>query len=267
MHAESPLNPYRLHHNLATHRNAPGISCYTRDWDSPIIHETTSPCRRSRRRNHGLAHRRPLRQCRNSGRSCSISFSPTSRSAMPPRWRASRPPRSRSPARFFTAAAAALITPGNFDDDLGRPRRLRLDHRSRHRESRDQARAAAKRGRACARPAPSSPPTPAAFRWRSISEGFAPSSAQHFLGTHFFNPPRYLHLVEMIPGPDTAARSPATSSPTSAIVHLGKGVVPLQGHAELHRQSHRQLLRRHRPQAHRRRTITPSKKWTRSPAR
>lgn len=26
---------------------------------------------------------------------------------------------------------------------------------------------------------------------------------QHFLGTHFFNPPRYLHLLEIIPGPKT----------------------------------------------------------------
>jgi 3-hydroxyacyl-CoA dehydrogenase len=31
---------------------------------------------------------------------------------------------------------------------------------------------------------------------RQISEGFPPNSAEHFLGTHFFNPPRYLHLME-----------------------------------------------------------------------
>jgi 3-hydroxyacyl-CoA dehydrogenase len=37
-----------------------------------------------------------------------------------------------------------------------------------------------------------------------ISEGFPHDFRQNFLGTHFFNPPRYLHLMEMIPGADTA---------------------------------------------------------------
>ena len=37
---------------------------------------------------------------------------------------------------------------------------------------------------------------------REISEGFSDSFRKHFLGTHFFNPPRYLHLLEMIPGAD-----------------------------------------------------------------
>ncbi len=36
-----------------------------------------------------------------------------------------------------------------------------------------------------------------------IAEGFDPELRRHFLGTHFFNPPRYLHLVELIPGPAT----------------------------------------------------------------
>ncbi len=38
----------------------------------------------------------------------------------------------------------------------------------------------------------------------SISDGFEREFRQHFLGTHFFNPPRYLHLLEMIPGADTS---------------------------------------------------------------
>jgi 3-hydroxyacyl-CoA dehydrogenase len=47
---------------------------------------------------------------------------------------------------------------------------------------------------------------------------------RHFLGTHFFNPPRYLHLVEIIPGPDTL---PEVLDAVSefADVRLGKGVV------------------------------------------
>ena len=45
-----------------------------------------------------------------------------------------------------------------------------------------------------------------------------------WLGTHFFNPPRYMHLIELIPTPDTA---PATLSRIGEFVdhRLGKGVV------------------------------------------
>jgi len=37
-----------------------------------------------------------------------------------------------------------------------------------------------------------------------ISQGFSENLRQHFLGTHFFNPPTYVRLIELIPGPDTA---------------------------------------------------------------
>lgn len=37
----------------------------------------------------------------------------------------------------------------------------------------------------------------------SIAEGRSESFKQHFLGTHFFNPPRYVKLVEVIPTADT----------------------------------------------------------------
>lgn len=38
-----------------------------------------------------------------------------------------------------------------------------------------------------------------------IAEGRSEDFRQHFCGTHFFNPPRYLRLFEIIPGPDTKA--------------------------------------------------------------
>ena len=58
----------------------------------------------------------------------------------------------------------------------------------------------------------------------SIGESCSESFRQHFLGTHFFNPPRYLKLLEVIPGPDTLPHV------TDAIVNfgqnrLGKGIV------------------------------------------
>lgn len=36
-----------------------------------------------------------------------------------------------------------------------------------------------------------------------IAKGRSEDFRKHFLGTHFFNPPRYLRLLEIIPGPDT----------------------------------------------------------------
>lgn len=36
-----------------------------------------------------------------------------------------------------------------------------------------------------------------------MAEGRSGDFRTHFLGTHFFNPPRYLRLLEIIPGPDT----------------------------------------------------------------
>jgi len=37
-----------------------------------------------------------------------------------------------------------------------------------------------------------------------MNEGRSDDFKQHFCGTHFFNPPRYLKLLEIIPGPDTS---------------------------------------------------------------
>lgn len=52
------------------------------------------------------------------------------------------------------------------------------------------------------------------------SDGFR----QRFLGMHFFNPPRYLHLLEIIPTARTAPETIATARAFSERV-LGKGVV------------------------------------------
>ncbi len=46
-----------------------------------------------------------------------------------------------------------------------------------------------------------------------------------FLGTHFFNPPRYMRLLELIPTPDTS-REVIDRVTEFAEVRLGKGIVP-----------------------------------------
>ncbi|MEE2638542.1 MAG: 3-hydroxyacyl-CoA dehydrogenase NAD-binding domain-containing protein [Acidobacteriota bacterium] len=58
----------------------------------------------------------------------------------------------------------------------------------------------------------------------AIAEGRSREFRRHWLGTHFFNPPRYLRLVEIIPTADTAAEA---VSALSAFVdrQLGKGIV------------------------------------------
>jgi 3-hydroxyacyl-CoA dehydrogenase len=38
---------------------------------------------------------------------------------------------------------------------------------------------------------------------KDMTEGLSKEMVRHFLGTHFFNPVRYMHLLELIPGPDT----------------------------------------------------------------
>ena len=58
----------------------------------------------------------------------------------------------------------------------------------------------------------------------SIVEGMPEELRQHWFGTHFFNPPRYMRLLEMIATPETDAADMA------AIAHfcdqrLGKAVV------------------------------------------
>ncbi|MCB0047044.1 MAG: enoyl-CoA hydratase/isomerase family protein [Caldilineaceae bacterium] len=57
-----------------------------------------------------------------------------------------------------------------------------------------------------------------------ISEGRSESFKQRFLGTHFFNPPRYLHLLEIIPTQET---DPAVVERMKRFGEdvLGKGVV------------------------------------------
>ncbi|MFN8488318.1 MAG: 3-hydroxyacyl-CoA dehydrogenase NAD-binding domain-containing protein [Caldilineaceae bacterium] len=57
-----------------------------------------------------------------------------------------------------------------------------------------------------------------------INEGRSASFKKRFLGTHFFNPPRYLHLLEVIPTPDTDPAIVARMKDFAEHV-LGKGVV------------------------------------------
>jgi 3-hydroxyacyl-CoA dehydrogenase len=58
----------------------------------------------------------------------------------------------------------------------------------------------------------------------ALAEGRSADFRRHFLGTHFFNPPRYLQLLEIVPTPDT---DPAVVDLISQFGdhRLGKGIV------------------------------------------
>ncbi len=128
------------------------------------------------------------------------------------------------PGAFFTADAAKLVTTGNFDDDLHRIAECdwiievvteRLDIK----------RALYTRLMEHRRPGAIVSTNTSGIPLTSIAEGYPDDFRQHFLGTHFFNPPRHLHLCEIIPGPATKPEI-VTFISDFCDRHLGKGVVP-----------------------------------------
>ena len=59
---------------------------------------------------------------------------------------------------------------------------------------------------------------------RQLLEGRTPEFRSRFLGMHFFNPPRYLHLLEIIPTKDTSKETLDSATRFSDRI-LGKGIV------------------------------------------
>ncbi|MBA4072272.1 MAG: 3-hydroxyacyl-CoA dehydrogenase [Gemmatimonas sp.] len=57
-----------------------------------------------------------------------------------------------------------------------------------------------------------------------LLKGRADAFKRNFLGTHYFNPPRYMHLLELIPTPHTAPETLATIREFSERC-MGKGIV------------------------------------------
>ena len=57
-----------------------------------------------------------------------------------------------------------------------------------------------------------------------ISQNLSPQFKSRFLGTHFFNPPRYLKLLEIIPLPETD-KTVVNTIVNFGNIHLGKGIV------------------------------------------
>ncbi|HXK02541.1 MAG TPA: 3-hydroxyacyl-CoA dehydrogenase/enoyl-CoA hydratase family protein [Verrucomicrobiae bacterium] len=129
----------------------------------------------------------------------------------------------QKPVAFMTESARALIAPGNFEDDLARVARCEWIVEA-VAENLEIKRALWSRVAALRAPGSVCSTNTSGIPLARISEGFDGDFRRHFLGTHFFNPPRYLHLAEIIPGPETL---PEVLDWVSSFcdLHLGKGVV------------------------------------------
>jgi 3-hydroxyacyl-CoA dehydrogenase len=130
----------------------------------------------------------------------------------------------QKPGAFFLDSSAALITPGNFDEHLDRVSKADWIIEA-VTEKLDIKRSLWKRVEPLRRADAIVSTNTSGIPLRQISEGFSAEFRRHFLGTHFFNPPRYLHLLELIPGADTDPEILAFVA-SFAERRLGKGIVP-----------------------------------------
>ncbi|HET8548682.1 MAG TPA: 3-hydroxyacyl-CoA dehydrogenase/enoyl-CoA hydratase family protein, partial [Bryobacteraceae bacterium] len=130
---------------------------------------------------------------------------------------------NQNPRAFFTETATMLVTAGNFEDDLGRLAESDWIIEAVTENLGIKRNLWERVGRVCRGDAILATNT-SGIPLRLISEGWPSEMRRQFLGTHFFNPPRYLHLVEVIPGAET---DPSVLDFVSHFcdVHLGKGVV------------------------------------------
>jgi 3-hydroxyacyl-CoA dehydrogenase len=127
------------------------------------------------------------------------------------------------PAPFMSRGAAKLVTPGNIEDHLGKLGEAdwiveavveRLDIKHALFEKLEGAR---KKGSIVSSNTSTIP-------LAQLTKGLPKSFTQDFLITHFFNPPRYMRLLELVAGPDTRKEALETMRAFSD-ERLGKGVV------------------------------------------
>jgi 3-hydroxyacyl-CoA dehydrogenase len=130
----------------------------------------------------------------------------------------------QKPVAFFTDSARALIAPGNFEDHLDRLSACNWIVEA-VAENLEIKRSLLRRIQAVRAPGSVFSTNTSGIPLAHIAEGFSGEFRRNFLGTHFFNPPRYLHLAEVISGPETSPEVLAWVS-SFCDLHLGKGVVP-----------------------------------------
>ena len=131
--------------------------------------------------------------------------------------------RKAKPAALTSASLANLITVGNFDDHLAYVADSDWVIEAVV-EDLEIKRALLKKVEALRRPGTIVTTNTSGLPVSRIAEGFSDDFRRHWFGTHFFNPPRYMRLLEIIPTPETdedALKAIANFSD----VRLGKGTV------------------------------------------
>jgi 3-hydroxyacyl-CoA dehydrogenase len=127
------------------------------------------------------------------------------------------------PAAFFTPETARLVTPGNLEDNLAWCGQVDWIIEA-VAENLEIKRKLFERVEGARMPGTIITTNTSGLPIHRIAEGHSEDFQGHFAGTHFFNPPRYMKLVELIPGPKT---SPEVMAALDEICdfRLGKGVV------------------------------------------
>jgi 3-hydroxyacyl-CoA dehydrogenase len=131
--------------------------------------------------------------------------------------------RALRPNPFFTPDRASLITIGDFDQDLTRVAGADWIIEAVV-ERTDAKRELLARVDGVRRPGSIVSSNTSGLPIAALAEGRSDDFRRHWLGTHFFNPPRYLRLLEIVPTPDT---DPAVVSAVRRFAdeRLGKGTV------------------------------------------
>jgi len=127
------------------------------------------------------------------------------------------------PAAFMDASLARLVTIGNFEDDLKKLAEVDWIIEAVV-ENLDIKRTLLRKVEAIRKPGTIITTNTSGLPVGKIAEGFSADFRKSWFGTHFFNPPRYMRLLELIPTPDA---DPALIDAVSNFcdVQLGKGVV------------------------------------------
>ena len=131
--------------------------------------------------------------------------------------------RRSKPAAFMDPSLARLVTVGNLEDDL--KKLVDVDWVIEAViENLEIKRALLRKVEAVCRPGTIVTTNTSGLRVGEIAEGLSESFRRCWFGTHFFNPPRYMRLLELIPTPES---DPALLDAVSHFcdVRLGKGVV------------------------------------------
>ena len=128
------------------------------------------------------------------------------------------------PAPFMLGDNAKLITTGNFTDDIEKLKEcdLIIEAVVENLDIKHKIFAEVEKHR---KPGSVIASNTSGIPIDAIAKPLSDDFKQHFLGIHFFNPPRYMKLVEIIPGTETSGEVACTIA-GFLDQRLGKGVVP-----------------------------------------